>query len=66
MSKLEELLKKLLDWQEIEGEDARLAYNTLETNPWYFWVSMALLCLYYGDIESAKTILDGLICHEEL
>jgi len=47
-------------------KDALSVLNATEVNPWYTQVQIALVFLYYGDIETAKIILDGLLCSEEL
>ena len=63
---MEELVEKLISGITLEGEDALSVLNATEMNPWYIWIQIALVSLYYGDIETAKIILDGLLCSEEL
>ena len=66
MKGIEELIQRLTYGEELRGADALAVLETVEINPWYPWVSMALLCLHYGDAKTAKIILDGLLCDEEL
>jgi len=66
MKSIMALVKQLIDGDELRDAEARAIFDVTEINPWYIWVSIALLCLHGGDIEGAKIILDGLLCDEEL
>jgi len=66
MKGIEELIQRLACGEKLKGAEALAVLEAVEINPWYPWVSMALLCLHYGDIKTAKIILDGLLCVDEL
>lgn len=62
----EQVMKRLVSGEELQGVDAAKLLQRLLTAPWQVWVALALLRMRQGHVDEADAILVELLNTEEV